>query len=54
MIFFTPVILKYMKKNPRYNGKLVTANKLCQSLSPSLYRGSTVVSRLGINESLLV
>ena len=37
-VFFTPVIVKYMKKN------LVIANILiCQSLGPSLYRGSTVL-----------
>ena len=35
-IFFSPAIVKYMKKN------LDIANKFCQSLRPSLYRGSTV------------
>ena len=38
MIFLTPVIVKYMKNN------LVIANKFCQSLHPSLYRVSTVLS----------
>ena len=36
--FFIPVIVKYIEKN------FVIVNKFCQSLGPSLYRGSTVFS----------
>ena len=35
-ISFTPVTVKYMKKN------LDVANNFCQSLGPLLYLGSTV------------
>ena len=39
-IFFTPAMVKYMKKN------LDIANKFCQSLGPSSYRGSTVPRKI--------
>ena len=42
MIFFTPVIVKHMKKNLDTRN-LIRANKFSQSLGPSLYRGSTVL-----------
>ena len=40
-IFFTPIIVKYMKRNLDMT-KPVIKNKFCQSLGPSLYPGSTV------------
>ena len=39
-IFFTPAMVKYMKKN------LDITNKFCQSLGPSSYRGSTVPRKI--------
>ena len=41
MIFFSPIVVKYMKKN-LHMMKLFIANKCCQSLGPLLNRGSTV------------
>ena len=38
---FSPVIVMFMENNLDIT-KPVIANKLCQSLSPSLYRGSTI------------
>ena len=37
-IYFAPGVAKYMEQN------LVIANKFCQSLAPTLYPGSTVVT----------
>ena len=45
-IFFTPVMVKYVKKN------LDIANKFCQSLGPSLYRGSTIPRKVTTHLSL--
>ena len=43
-IFFAPVIMKYEKERRSTNRNLVIANKFCQSLGPSLYQGSTLVT----------
>ena len=42
-IFFTPVIVKYMKKNLDITKTSPIKNRFCQSVEPSLYRGSTVL-----------
>ena len=41
MIFFTPVIV-VLVENMKKNLQVDIANKFCQSLGPSLYRGSTL------------
>ena len=37
-----PINSTIYRKEPRYYENLVIANKFCQSLGPSLYRGSIV------------
>ena len=41
--FLYPSNSKIYENQPRYND-LVIANKFCQFLGPSLYRGSTVIA----------
>ena len=43
-----PIDSKVCVKGPRYKQNLVIASTFCQSLGPSLYRGSTVTSWIKI------